>query len=93
MIWNKKRIKDMQVYKEKKDSFMIVFFENRHPFTHTAFCGVWENANPNNNSFCHSNCSDAFLSERCYPVSQRQLRKHPEWYEFFSNYIKDLGND
>ena len=33
---------------------------------------------------------DEFLSEKCYPVSERQLKKYPEWYEFFNNYIKSL---
>ena len=87
MLWNRKRIKNMQVYKEKGDGFLIVFTNECFGFL-DCFCGVWENANPNYNSFCHSTCSYDFLSEKCYPVSQAKLRKYPEWYTFFENYLQ-----
>lgn len=90
MIWNKKRINDMQVYKEKGDGFLVVFFDNRYPFLHTAFCGIWKEALPDYRSFCHSNCTYDFLSKSCYPVSQKQLQKYPEWYKFFNSYIGSI---
>lgn len=88
MIWNKKRIKDMQVYKEKGDGFLIVFFNNQG-LNPECFCAYQESPQPSNNYFCHSSCSYDFLSDRCYPVSQKQLQKYPEWYKFFSNYIEN----
>jgi len=89
MIWNKKRIKDMQVYKEKGDGFLIVFFPRTYGYL-DAFCGIWEGVKPNKMSFCHSTCSYSFLDEKCYPVSQAKLRKYPEWYKFFDQYIKEV---
>jgi hypothetical protein len=89
MIWNKKRILNMQVYKEKgKNDFLVVFFNNQG-YNPECFCGFIENPEPSNNCFCHSTCSYDFLSENCYPISEKKLKKYPEWYQFLNNYITD----
>lgn len=88
MIWNKKRIKSMQIYKEKKDGFLIAFFYPEH--NPEVFCGVQENPRPSYQDFCHSSASYDFLAQNCYPVSQRQLKKYPDWYAFFDNYLKNV---
>jgi len=77
----------MQVYKIKgESSFIIVWFNNTCGFF-DCFSGIWKNANPNNDSFCHSTCSYDYLSSDCYPVSQAKLKKYPEWHTFFNNYL------
>lgn len=93
MIWRKKRIKDLQVYKlKKKNEFLIAYGK---PFlTNTAeiniFTGVLDGAKPSYDQFCHSSGSLDWLNENCYPVSERKLKSFEDWYKFFDNYIMNF---
>ena len=92
MIWNKKRV-DYQVYKEKKQNSFLIAYNLKPNYYNTyqdVFCSVGYNPSPNYGCFCHSQTSLDYLTEDCYPISEKKLKKqYPEWHKFFNHYIME----
>lgn len=90
MLWNKKRLQDVQVYKYKGHCEFLITYGKPY-LTNCAmiemFAGLFEEAKPNYQNFCHTQGSLDWLYENCYPVSQKKLAKFQDWYKFFNHYL------
>ena len=94
MIWNGKRYKGIQIYKVKgEDDFILVDHNTSAPGFGPEYLGeLLTHPYPDKVTPAHGSTDHTFLSQNCYPVSQRRLREFKDsekWIEMFQKHWFD----
>lgn len=72
MIINKKRLKNLQAFKEKgKDDYLIVDFSL--PLGNGKFESICSSIESNPNTLCVSCVGLAYIEKKCYPISWNKI--------------------